>query len=627
MLNSKTYFERTFSLPTAIALQTWANNNLIIESDGDYAMKIAYNAPGEMFAETTLSGLTIGNEYTLKLDTKEIVSNTFKIYVTASANDHTVPVVEAGYGLGIRSAVFIATAETMYLSVGDLGSAPSTYSIIDNVSVKGDGGINYVTNGTFEGNDTTGWTAYNSVPSAYSYVVEPPVQGDNPYLEDVSIPVYDSGNSKHCIIPDDEPWSSTTLNSTSYTNFFVRPGSYSLVTITRSGTDIARRTLSLYNGNDTHPGKLDLSELALWGGTMDGASFWTFDRHAYANGVAQDHRNFLLTGGATDNIFNRSYSYRVPAMYDIWDKCHRNTFQLGRHEYPGGEPGAGDGPVCIQIRAWDTMDLQCHDTKIISNEFRNQNDSFQHVRGPIEDESDYQAANGEGTILYDNDFYIENQPAMENAFDIKFGSDNPSKPVLIQNNRMWGYKKSPDYEYDPEQPYGPCRTVLGGHQSPRNVHIYDNIIFDSNTGVDFAIGFNGVGYDEGGIDCIVERNLLYGCGDGGAETGRYPMAMVGGDNIKYENNIMIDCLNAWGRGYANDSECFFGNNDICNTPDVFVQDHPEFPNSAEFTASLETNVHYATAADGGYTEDFVFTYDKYTTNPKVMTLTNAVKPS
>ncbi len=105
------------------------------------------------------------------------------------------------------------------------------------------------------------------------------------YLETVTIPVYDSGNAEHCLIPTDEPWSSDTLNNMAYKHFYIEPGDYgtTALSISSAGTSGENRTLSLHNPakplDDTHPGALPDNEQASCRFYIyDNAAYWTIDR-------------------------------------------------------------------------------------------------------------------------------------------------------------------------------------------------------------------------------------------------------------------------------------------------------------------------------------------------------------
>ena len=264
---SKQYFETTFSLATAQALQEWANNNLIVVGQGDYAMKVAHSGSATMFAETEITGFTIGNEYTLSTDTIDVFSNIYRTKINALPNDNASMVAELGYGTGIRNLLFTATAETMYIAIGDENAGSQTYTIVDNVSLKIDG-VEAVSNGTFEGNNTTGWYAQggNAILSIYEYdpVIEPPVPGDNPYLVPINVPIYDSGNPAHVRVPTDEPYTDATFNNASFTSFYMEPGftSTTAINLTRSGSESARRYISLHVDNDLHPAQMSDNQLS-----------------------------------------------------------------------------------------------------------------------------------------------------------------------------------------------------------------------------------------------------------------------------------------------------------------------------------------------------------------------------
>jgi len=101
--------------------------------------------------------------------------------------------------------------------------------------------------------------------------------------------------------------------------------------------------------------------------------------------------------------------------------------------------------------------------------------------------------NYEGTIVDNNHMYINNEiytdcngnhdingecAYAENAIDLKAGSNNPNNPIIISNNKMWGFRKS-----DRTNSYlGDPGAAIPIHYNVKNVLIRDNLIFDSVLG-------------------------------------------------------------------------------------------------------------------------------------------------
>ena len=94
-------------------------------------------------------------------------------------------------------------------------------------------------------------------------------------------------------------------------------------------------------------------------------------------------------------------------------------------------------------------------------------------------------------------------------------------------------------------------------------------------------------------------------------------------NTQMDNNTLIDCGPNYGGFSGADSACTFQYNDICNTPNEWLD---RGGNNSAFVSSLSNNNHYNTVTEAGYTEDFVFTKDAYTDHPSEIRLPNTVKP-
>ncbi len=612
---SKVYFEETYSLVTAQTLQAWANDNLIAESYGDFGMRIDYlaNPDDEMFAETEVTGLVQGNDYTLKLYVYAIRSNSFKIYINELPNDNTSAIKEEGWEQPPvqRTIDFTATQETMYIAIGDTTGAPDIYSIVDNVSIKS--GVNeLISNGSFE-TDTTGWYAQNGNATLSLYEYSP--TSENDYLEDVVIPAYDSGNTEHVLITTSNG-NDSLLNESGKINFYVEPGDYSggTWTLSASGTDVKRRTISLYNGNDTHPGKLSVGEVAQFQLYFNGASYWTVDRPASISNPSTV--TYLFKNGSTHNVINRAYGDGDAESVWIYDTCDDNTIQSCRfqdmpHNY------IADDRVCIQWNDWGLQTWTVKNTKVLDCEIRNMNDGLQTTIHTI---SGQQTVNCEGTIIDGNHIFITDAlytdgngnftPSgtyafAENAIDLKAGSLNASNPMIITNNKMWGYRNSDNSTSSPDDP----GYALIGHYGIGNLKMNNNVIFDSHIGFCFADSGDAT-YSS--YDGEVKSNLVYDCGDkqGGVKEN---IIMNSCSNINMQDNEIVQGTNAAARfSYCRD--IVWTNNTLNNTPAITINND----NNGTYTPNIVDDV--------GYTADYVFTTDNYTTSPREITLTNAVKP-
>lgn len=618
---SKHYFG-PFSIPTLQAINDWAQINLLEPEFGEYGMKISYLLDGSMFAETELTDLTIGNEYTINVYVREVLSNQFKVYINELPNDNLTSVAEIGWGLGLRTVSFTATETTMYLAIGDVVSATSTYSIIDEVSVLGDG-TNYITNGTFEDGTTTGW--YPQLDGAtiepYLYAQIPVDPEDNIYYEPVSIPAYDPLDP----LPDQilittTNGNETLLNEPGYQHFYVEPGDYvaagiGLWTLTEDGDANNRRTISLYNPRygDIHPASMPMNTTELMNVNLAiQASYWTIDRHSALNNSSntQDGRNIQMKNGATNNIINRAFADNSGQACIVRHLCHNNTIQKCRFQNMRESTILSDA-VYISLFEWHAPSSDIYNTKIIGNELVNGNDCIQLVRSqqdyvnPIYQHADYQ-----GTIIDSNIAYADatRQSLLENALDIKAGSDDPLTPVIVTNNIWFGWN---EIACDGDG------SAVVMHYQPHNVVYENNISFDCNIGL--GMGSNGPssGWGGGPEDSFYRNNLIYQCGD--ASRGLEATLFGSCVNTKIENNAILNCEQGYMRAGYNDADTTFQLNDIGNgTPNSW--DDTGGNNSA-FLATLTNNDFDPQT----YTESVIINYDIHTATPRQIVLPNASK--
>lgn len=267
--------------------------------------------------------------------------------------------------------------------------------------------------------------------------------------------------------------------------------------------------------------------------------------------------------------------------------------------------------VAINLIEFDANKWSAKNNKIINNEFVNQNDGIQVTisktsKTPNADgRYPFQEANVAGLIIDGNIFYLdEGTTNYEQAIDMKTGSDNPNNPVLITNNKMWGYK----------QPRGHGDSVMVLHHSVKNIKVNNNIMFNSKQ--TFGTGANGVDadYRYGTINGEVKNNLIYNCGD----PKMHVMLLSGSKNLVVENNTIIEGKYSYGKfaGLTNGSK--FLNNILVDT----TSNYAAYNNNATFTDTMVTTKIEDRSL---YTKDLTFTYDNYTNNPKTMVLENVLK--
>lgn len=286
------------------------------------------------------------------------------------------------------------------------------------------------------------------------------------------------------IIKDASGWAN--INSDQYRVFCVAPNDYrsvGLIRLKSSGAMGSERRIQYYNSSipvDVHPYKMNESEKAIIQNlTFDNASYWIVDRMTIAS-----NRNdaITITNHSENNVINKVDLYDFRNGIYVINGSNFNTIQnCTLHDQTYIDRAA------IGVHGWDNSgqndDPQF--TKIINNEIWNVNDGVQLIGG-IDAGEDYK-----GTIIYNNDFYLTssrytdcngsflssgNCACAENAIDIKSGSGDTNNMVLIQKNRMWGFRKSDSKcSADMDDP----GTGVVMHFGVNNLKFAGNIIWDS----------------------------------------------------------------------------------------------------------------------------------------------------
>ncbi len=468
-----------------------------------------------------------------------------------------------------------------------------------------------------------------------------PLEVRSQYEEAISIPEYDENDRSHLLITEGNGnWRASVLNNPEKRHFYVAPGSYpEIIALTVSGAAGDRRTLSLYNGNDRHPAMLDTSAVADIRIALDDASYWVFDRIASLHTISLNQA-IWIGNGSSHNVFNR-------ILLD--------NFNNGLYIY-----GGGDGNV-IQNSQFRNMNIYAPDgvalgltwgenketfysiknTRIINNEFYNCNDAIQLVRRNRPSDGELQSVDYEGTVIDNNIMYIDSSiytdgngnlssdgahALAENGIDVKAGSDNPGNPVLISNNKIWGYRKSDNLPGGTRSDHG---AAVVFHFGAKNIAMKNNLIFDSAQGIvsgvrdrfGFALGnavisdniflgigaFDGTGSNYGGImlwdayDVLFRRNTVVKA----RVRSLWTKASV--SDVSVVESVVIDSESPFNESPASS---IFNGNYYYNTP---AAGYASGANDHSFTTAAEAGM-------GSYT----FVYDKFTRSPKTRTLQGVI---
>jgi len=452
----------------------------------------------------------------------------------------------------------------------------------------------------------------------------------NPYLEPVNLPKCDASNPEVQFIKTKEDWK--TINSPEKRIFCVSPGDYTKlrnIKLTTSGTAERRRYIILNNGNDLHPGKLDKSQLANFALELKGASYWVIDRAASFD-VNFTH-SFIVGEKSTHNIFNRMFTQNLFHTMWIRNKAHYNTIQNSRFDGITIQ-GAQADLATINIAEWgdSVKNFVVLNTKIINNEFINVKaarlNRFPSIHLPS---GISQKANFDGTIFDSNTVEFNNAIRTDckgnldphgdcmageaNGIGAKAGSNDPNNPVIYSNNHIWGYRPS-DPTFEKLSNVG---NGLSAYMGSKNIKIRNNIIFDGTRGIKIS---STLDTKHGTENVEVTGNLIVNTGNYPESKNSSSLEMAQANGCIMKNNVIINPKGHYGKIYYNHNNNYFGENTIINPDEDML-----YKENWETVKGLKTNKVFQTAVEAGYTKDYSFTTDKFTNNPRIITLKNVLK--
>jgi|GEM_PF-1200480 len=465
--------------------------------------------------------------------------------------------------------------------------------------------------------------------------------GASQYEEKVVIPKYNPNDPTHVLItPSNGNWNRYVLNDPNKKHFYVKPGKYpTKINLTRSGTKESRRTLSLYNGNDTHPAALPMNQVADVRFYFDGASYWTIDRMANFNETLFGSIVFLKK--AVHNIINRIYIKNYSFGIIIHPFCHYNTIQNSYldHMTHAGRMADNVGIALANNRIKGT---RTEGTKIINNDIRNANDGIQLVVSS--NTTDVQYPNtiiDSNRIWMDGDIYTNGDYAVngynqngkymigENAMDLKTGSNDPAKPVIVINNIIWGYQRADKTGGGFFS--GGSGTAVVLHYGVYNIKINDNIIADSQRALAISALGQGIPYSAKNLE--FKNNILYNLNTiNPTDDPTYACFIYNSDKIDIQNNTFVNIpTNTNGSGYffrfQNTINSIFSKNLAINSYGTSAKENNRI-SSNYYYSSIErfegSNEHHFNTADQAKMTDYTFIYERFTTHPKQKTLKGIV---
>lgn len=424
-------------------------------------------------------------------------------------------------------------------------------------------------------------------------------------VKSITLPTCDASNAKVQFIETLADWG--TINSSTKSIFCVKPGYYqnsngAAIQITASGTADNPRYIILDNGNDTHPASLSESALANVDIEFNNANYWVVDRMA-SIGTQNVYDAPLLFKNATNIVINREFIDGSSGGIIFRNGCHDNTVQNSRIQNMS-ETGLKADRVGIELAPRETAN-EITGTQILYNEIYNCNDGFQAVwRSGT-------TSNYAGTVVYGNDISVDSNiytdcsgnfnvngecSYSENGVDIKAGSDSADNPMIIKNNRLWGFRPSDTTNSNLADP----GAALVVHYGVKNISIDDNIIFDTTRGI--VIADKNV-FDYALTSSQVTGNIL-------SNTYSYPISLEDAVSIALSENVVI---NGSDRPWLTLNRC-----DYISVKDHKIVNSNDTLNSVSSTNIDASNNQYFATVDAAGIGSVAFTTNKFSTTPETI---------
>jgi len=273
---------------------------------------------------------------------------------------------------------------------------------------------------------------------------------------------------------------------------------------------------------------------------------------------------------------------------------------------------------------WNAANTVIENCHIINNEIVNANDGIMPLR---DDYGTGKLANYPGLKILFNDIsaneeiYTNGQglkdvnglfSMSENGIDIKAGSDEENNPVYIAFNHIWGFRKT-DKVIGGSGSYG---DGIGLHFNVKNCVIKHNFVFDCERILSIQ--------DSGGVidpfypdeNPVSARNIFISENYFSGQKSDYAFSFWESKDVTFSDNV----LNCNGKAYAvfngNEQNLKHIDNILINFKDA-IERKPV--NNTVLIANIE---HYT-----GKLNDYSFTTDKFTNNPKIKTISKILPES
>ena len=461
--------------------------------------------------------------------------------------------------------------------------------------------------------------------------------GQSSYEVKFTIPEYDAANPEHFLISKISDWHH--INDVDKRFFYVKPGNYQSagddmgrVILTTRGTETAKRYISLYNGNDVHPGKLNRDWHAKVGFILKNTEYWVIDRMSY-----WEHWYGLvpvIINSSNHIIINRYYAMNINGgVISVRPGSDSNVIQNCRMEKDNIDLHMDRAAISLSNNFEDNITIS--NTIIVNNEIKNYVDGFQAIKTGLSEQVNI---NYEGTVVDYNHFYVDTtfytdgeghhdtigiRSYTENAIDLKCGSENPDNPMVFSNNKMWGYRKADRENSHLDDP----GIAFGLHFGVKNIIIRNNLIWDSNRGIIAGVRKNGKPALE---NAVITHNVIYDIKQNGVLFNYSDNLLFNHNLIKKTGEYIFDSGAYWGLFGVNHTFEYSDNLMVNNSgkdgarlfvcSDVTISNN-KYYNSQPGQISQASDTIFTSDPTADYS-DLVFITDRFTLNPRTITIQN-----
>lgn len=464
----------------------------------------------------------------------------------------------------------------------------------------------------------------------------------NPYVKDVSIPEY-TGADNQFLIDTVAKFTEATFADTAIQHFYIVPDDYSAqgkITIADSGIDSARRTLSLYNGDTLHPGMAANDAARANIALLIQADYWTISRMSC---IDVDYSNDATGGGtitidttSSYNIIDRLYSSNGGYPIRIKANARYNTIQKCYFDTPSALASTQDNSH-VMVADWggDANGFYTTFNTLVLCEGKNYKMIKFHDDGFVPPPQFNGSVVDSNIIWYDEESRTDGSGNLDplgeycnveaDGIEFKSGSDNASERITVSNNIYFSGRPI-DPTFEPA--LGSQISMSTAYRGAYYIDYVGNMAFDAVSGIVLADADDDSTYGTDG--CTATENICWDMGlRAGAGTGfSAGFRISSSHDFSITDNLFKDPLDEYAYVWYNNPSgtSVFNNNNIVNK-DLDIRDTNNSPDVTGVNP-IDTNNTYNTASGNAiYTEDYTFTYQKYTNNPIQKTISNVLKPN